>query len=96
MDTKFKASILTIADDVRTKSNSKQFLLCTVKFQDGPLRGETYFAQRTLGTNKAAPKVGQDCICYMTVGSDNNPFFEISLGSQVSDKATIQKALGLI
>jgi hypothetical protein len=92
--TSFKASILSIADDVRTKKNSKQFLLCTVKFQDGPLAGKSYFAQRTLGGSKASIKVGQDVICHMSL-VDNNPFFEISTGGQVTDKAEIIAALGL-
>lgn len=90
----FKASILSIADDIRTKSNNKQFLLCTVQFKDGPLTGKSYFAQRTLGGSKANITVGQDVTCYMTV-VDNNPFFEISTGSQVTDKADIIAALGL-
>lgn len=93
-NTQFKAVIATIADDVRTKKNNKQFLRCTVKFQDGVLAGKTYFAQRTLGASKAAIKVGQEVICHMSV-VDNNPFFEISTGGQVTDKAELIAALGL-
>jgi hypothetical protein len=93
-NTTFKGSIVTISDDVRTKKNSKQFLLCTVKFSDGPLAGKTYFAQRTLGASKARISVGQDVTLHMSV-VDNNPFFEISTGGQVTDKAEIIAALGL-
>jgi hypothetical protein len=90
----FKAEILTIADDVRSKINGKQFLLGTVKFKEGPLKDMTYFAQRTLGEKKAAIRVGQEINAIMSI-VDNNPFFEISTGSSVTDKGQLLAALGL-
>lgn len=92
---KFKAEILTISDDVRTKNgNGKQYLVCTVKFTEGPLKGMTYFAQRTLGEKKAPISVGQQVIAISSV-VDNVPYFEVSTGSQVSDKDDILAALGM-
>lgn len=91
----FKAEILTIADDVRTKSNGKQYLVCTVKFSEGPLKDMPYFAQRTLGEKKAAISVGQTINAIMSIDSEGNPWFEISTGSQVASKEEILAALGM-
>jgi hypothetical protein len=88
----FKAEILTISDDVRTKSNGKQYLVTTVKFLDGPLTGKSYFAQRTLGENKATVQVGQAVTAHLSV-VDNKPFFEISTGSSVNSAEELMALL---
>lgn len=93
----FKATITRIMDEVKTKSNGKQFMTAFVKFSDGPLAGKEYFAQRTLGEGKTEIKVGQDVRCMLSVVDDNGtkrPFFEIST-SQVDSAEDILAALGL-
>lgn len=92
MENSFKATIVTISDDVRTKSNGKEYLLTTVKFVGGKLAGKTYFAQRTLGDGKSNIVVGQDVLCYLSV-VDNKPFFEISTGASVDSADDIMNAL---
>lgn len=94
MKNSFKATIVTISDDVRTKSNGKEFLVTTVKFTEGTLTGKTYFAQRTLGADKNSITVGQDVTCYLSV-VDNKPFFEISTGGNVDSADDIMASLGL-
>lgn len=90
----FKAEILTISDEVKTKVNGKQYLVCTVKFLDGSLKGETYFAQRTLGEKKSPIRVGQEIVAIASV-VDNRPYFEVSTGTTVSDSSVILAALEL-
>lgn len=98
MSQSFKAIISRIYDDVSTKSNGKEFMLTEVKFVDGPLAGKEYFANRTLGENKAEITVGQEVRCIMNVVANEDgtkrPFFEIST-SRVDSAADILAALGL-
>lgn len=94
----FNASIVEIYSDVRPKSNGKSFLLTRVRFSDGPLAGKVYFAQRTLGENKASISVGQSIKAIMNVAPNekgvNVPYFEIST-STVDSADDIMAALGL-
>lgn len=97
--TAHKATIVRIYEDERTKSNGKMFLLTEVKFTEGALAGKTYFAQRTLGENKALISVGQDVTCYLNLVKDDStgkvsPFFEIRTGTTDSPES-ILGALGL-
>lgn len=89
------ATIRSISDVVKTKSNGKQYVTCIVDFPDG----KSYFAQRTLGENKTPISVGQTVTCMATVVEDEDgtkrPFFEISTGAQVSDANDILAMLGL-
>ena len=86
--------IRSISEEVKTKSNGKNYLVCVVDFPNG----KSYFAQRTLGENKAPITVGQTVTCMPTIveGDDGikKPFFEISTGTQVSDADDILAMLG--
>lgn len=94
----YNAQIASISEEVKTKSNGKQYLTAVVKFSDGPLVGKTYFAQRTLGESKAAIHVGQSVKAVLNIVTDDQgvkrPFFEIST-SMVDDASSIMAALGL-
>ena len=94
----YNAVIEKISDDVKSKSNGKQYLTTEVKFTDGPLAGKTYFAQRTLGESKASIHVGQNVKAILNIVEDENgvrrPFFEVST-SMVDDSSSIMAALGL-
>lgn len=94
----FDATITLIQDEVKTKSNGKQYVTCEVAFKSGPLVGKTYFAQRTLGENKASVSVGQDVKVLLNVAVDKDgikrPFFEVST-SRVDSADDIMSALGL-
>ena len=94
----YNAIITSISDEVKSKTNGKQYLTTIVKFTDGPLSNKTYFAQRTLGESKAAIKVGQNVKAILNVVLDEQgvkrPFFEIST-SLVDDASSIMAALGL-
>lgn len=94
----FDATIVTINEEIKTKSNGKQYLTCEVSFNNGPLAGKCYFAQRTLGENKAEVSVGQDVRVLLNVVTDadgkKRPFFEVST-SRVDAAEDIMAALGL-
>lgn len=94
----YNAVITSISDDVKTKSNGKQYLTTVVKFTDGPLTNKTYFAQRTLGESKASVSVGQNVKAILNIVEDEQgvkrPFFEVST-SMVDDASSIMAALGL-
>lgn len=94
----FDATITLIQDEVKTKSNGKQYSVCEVSFTSGPLTGKNYFAQRTLGENKASVSVGQNVKVILNVVTDDagvkRPFFEIST-SRVDAAEDIMAALGL-
>jgi hypothetical protein len=94
----YNAVIEKISDDVKSKSNGKQYLTTEVKFTDGPLAGKTYFAQRTLGENKASIHVGQSIKAVLNIVTDEQgvkrPFFEVST-SRVNSADDIMAALGL-
>lgn len=94
----YNASIVSISEEVKSKTNGKQYLTAVVKFTDGPLAEKTYFAQRTLGESKAAIHVGQSVKAVLNIVTDEKgekrPFFEIST-SMVDDASSILAALGL-
>ena len=94
-----KATIESISDTVKTKSNGNEYVVCTVKFAEGKLEGKTYFAQRTLGEKKSPISVGQNVQCIPNIVTTEDgkkiPFFEISTGVPVTDASEILAALGL-
>lgn len=94
----YNAVIVNISEEAKTKSNGKFYTLCTVKFTDGPLENKTYFAQRTLGENKALVSVGQNVKAILNIVTDDKgvkrPFFEISTSS-VDNAEDIMAALGI-
>jgi hypothetical protein len=99
MQTEFKAVVVEVSDEVKSKSNGSTYNVCTVKFLDGNLQGKTYFAQRTLlnkdGVSKKPVNENQEVLVYLQI-VDNKPFFEISSGSNSVDSADdIMAALGL-
>lgn len=83
-----KAVIESISDNVKTKSNGKNYITCVVKFLDGMNANKTFFANRTLGENKSPIKVGQEvnCLPSSLVGEDGKKIFflEISTGVAVT------------
>jgi len=92
----FGAKLVSILEEVKTKSNGKQYLTATVEFTDGPLVGKTYFAQRTLGENKSAIAVGQNVRAILEIVERDGvkrPFFEIST-SIVDDADSLMALLG--
>ena len=97
-NTSIKAVIKNISDVVKTKSNGKDYLVCTVEFVEGDWKGKTYFAQRTLGENKSAVSVGQQVQCIASIMEKEDgtklPFFEISTGQTVTDASEILALLG--
>ena len=94
----FSATIVSINAEVKEKSNGKQYLTARVKFTEGALKDKVYFAQRTLGENKASIAENQEVRCIVNITTDDNgvktPYFEIST-STVNDKNDILAALGL-
>ena len=94
----FNGTIVEIYDEAREKSNGKSFLLTRVRFTEGPLAGKVYFAQRTLGENKASISVGQSIKAILNVAPNadgvSTPYFEISTSS-VDSADDIMAALGL-
>jgi hypothetical protein len=66
---KVKAEILEIGDEELTKElkDGKQgkYLRCSVRFTEGALAGEEFWANRTLGEDKAEITVGQNVSVYL-------------------------------
>lgn len=94
----FRGIIMSVGEEVRTKSNGKDFITCRVKFTEGSLENKVYFANRTLGDEKTEVSVGQEITAYLTLAKDSEgkdrPFFEISTSS-VDSADEIMSALGL-
>ena len=104
-----KGVIRNINDEVKVKTNGKQFLSMEVEFLDGALKGMKYWANRTItnadGSVKGSTvKVGQEVELYVSTVEDAEApggfraFFEVS-ASSVTDSATINdalKAMGLV
>jgi hypothetical protein len=99
----YSATIETVSDEIKAKSNGREYVTCKVLFNEGPLKDKTYFAQRTLGIDqygrqKTMVNVGQkvNCIANKGVDADGNtrPYFEISTGTTVTDSSEILALLG--
>lgn len=94
----FSATIVEINPEVKTKSNGKQYLTTRVSFTEGALKDKVYYAQRTLGENKAPIEEGQNVRCVLNVVTDQDGkqtlYFEIST-SNVSSQDELIAALGL-
>lgn len=101
---RYGATIESISDEIKIKKGSgREYVVCTVLFNEGPLTGKTYFAQRTLGFDekgrqKTMVTVGQNvnCIANKGVDADGNtrPYFEIGTGTPVTDSSEILALLG--
>lgn len=98
----FDAVVLTVGDELLTKSNGRPYVRCKVEFKSGPLVGKSYFAQRTLGISsktgeEAKPVVeGQQVKCllnFAVINGVKSPFFEITT-STVTSKEEIMDLLG--
>ena len=83
-----KAIIESISDNVKTKSNGKNYITCVVRFLDGMNANKTFFANRTLGENKSPIRVGQEVNCLPSSIVDDKGekifFLEISTGVAVT------------
>jgi hypothetical protein len=101
---RYGAIIETISDEVKIKKGSgREYVVCTVLFNEGPLEGKTYFAQRTLGIDekgrqKTMVTIGQKVTCIANKGADaegnTRPYFEIGTGTTVTDADEILALLG--
>lgn len=63
-----RAEILTIGDEPltrKTQEGDREYLRCTVRFTEGALAGEEFFANRTLGEEKAEISEGQRVTVYI-------------------------------
>ena len=99
----YSATIETVSDEIKAKSNGREYVTCKVLFNEGPLTGKTYFAQRTLGIDqygrqKSMVTVGQNVNCIANKGVDaegnTRAYFEISTGTPVTDSSEILALLG--
>jgi hypothetical protein len=101
---RYGATIETVSDEIKIKNGSgREYVVCTVLFNEGPLEGKTFFAQRTLGIDskgreKTMVTVGQKVSCIAEKGVDaegnTRPYFEISTGTSVTDASEILALLG--
>jgi len=59
-----KAEIISIGDEALQKVNGVEYLRCEVRYTAGKLAGKTFFANRTLGEDKAPIEVGMPVRVY--------------------------------
>lgn len=86
----YSAKIVSISNEIKTKSNGGQVQLCQALITEGTLKGLTVLAQRTIknaeGVEKALVTVNQEVKVYHSqLESTTNPgtmqnFFEVSTG----------------
>lgn len=97
-----KGVVVTVGTEIKTKTFSNggtgTYVACTVKHTDGPMKGMTYFAQRTLtnseGQTKENVKVGEEVGLYNRISDDNKTVFSaISKGAQVDNIEDIMASL---
>jgi hypothetical protein len=102
-----KGVVRSISDEVKTKTNGKQFISLQVEFLDGALKGMKYPANRTIsntdGSIKANLTIGQEVELYVSTVQDAEApggfraFFEVSAGGTSSeDINNALKAMGLV
>jgi len=95
----FSATIKSVFDDVKTKSNGKSYQLATATIN---VNGKNIdvLAQYTLSDEKAFLEVGQKVNLYHTVvpstkaGEKNQHFFEVSRGVSAATNAELDELLG--
>jgi len=90
----FKATIVSTIEELKNKSNGGQTQLCQALITDGPLKGLTVLAQRTVknaaGAAKPLVKANDDVTLHHSqLPSTTKPgtmtnFFEVSLGMGAS------------
>jgi hypothetical protein len=103
----FKVQVTTVittnkegSELVKTRANgdSAPYALCGVRFLDGPLKGKSTWAQRTLlnreGIIKENVAKGDEVFVIASV-YDNKPFFEISTSVNATDSEMLAM-LGLV
>ena len=86
----YKAKVVSIVEGTKTKSNGGEVQLCQTLITEGPLKGLTVLAQRTIknaeGVSKPSVSVNQEVTLYHSqLESTTNPgtmqnFFEVSTG----------------
>lgn len=104
----YKAKIVSVSAEIKTKSNGGQTQLCQALITEGPLKGLTVLSSRTIrnaeGVDKPAVTPGQEVQLYHTqLESTTNPgtmqnFFEVSTGlgaSQDDINARLAAAMGV-
>ena len=102
----YKAIIKSVSAEIKTKSNGGEIQLCNAEITEGPLKGLTVLAQRTIknakGEAKEPVKVGAEIQLYHTqLESTTNPgtmqnFFEVSMGTGATqDDINARLALAL-
>ena len=95
----FSATIKSVFDEVKTKSNDKSYQLATATIN---VNGKNIdvLAQYTLSDKKALLEVGQKVNLYHTVvpstkeGEKNQHFFEVSRGVSAATNAELDELLG--
>ena len=106
MELVFQAKVLTVSTDVKTKQNAgnSTYVVTTVEFLDGPAKGKTAFANRTLsnadGVAKANVAVDQEVTVHGTVVTNRDTqkpmvMWEIQSGASVTDADELSALLGL-
>ena len=107
----FKASIITVITTtkdgeplMKTRANGEQspYALCSAKITEGPLKGKSVWAQRTLenrdGIAKDAVAKGDEVFVMVSIVTDaegvKKPFFEVATSMNATDEE-ILLALGL-
>ena len=95
-----RGKVVTVKAEIKTKSytdakgnvTNGEYIVCTVLHTTGPIKGTTYFAQRTLlnkeGVRKSPVNVGDEVTLYNRVMEDangKNLFSTISAGAQVDN-----------
>jgi len=99
MNNQFSATIKSVFDDVKTKSNGKSYQLATATIN---VNGKNIdvLAQYTLSDEKEFLEVGQKVNLYHTVvpstkeGEKNQHFFEVSRGVSAATNAELDELLG--
>ena len=99
----FSATIKSVFDEVKTKSNGKSYQLATATInviKDGKNIEKDVIVQYTLSDEKAFLEVGQKVNLYHTVvpstkpGEVNQHFFEVSRGVSAATNAELDELLG--
>jgi hypothetical protein len=90
--------VKTISKELRTKSNSKQYSVCTVQITDGPADGMTIFAGRTVGESiegnvKSELTLGQRVKVYGTVVA-GKILWEIATNVEITNDNALLAAFG--
>lgn len=96
MEIKFQARVISVGSVIKTKNNEAKstYVTCTVEVLDGPAKGTTQFADRTLANADGAIKEpvtqGQEVTVYGDVVANRETgkpmlLFNIQAGANVTD-----------